>query len=99
MSDNVKKLTNEQIESFDVDYVQNHVGWDKIESFINKYFPDKSFTFLDIGGGNGVFADRILETYNKAEGIIIDNSKYILSKNKPNSRKTIIECSVENIHD
>jgi hypothetical protein len=41
MSDNVKKLTNEQIESFDVDYVQNHVGWDKIESFIEKYFPEK----------------------------------------------------------
>lgn len=58
---------------------------------------DKDFNFLDIGGGNGIFTDRILAHYPKSSGVLIDNSKYLLSKNSENPRKTVIETSAENL--
>lgn len=93
----VKKLTDEQIDSFDTDYIANLGGWTQLECCINKAFPQGKFSFLDIGGGNGIFTDKLLARYGRSKGTVIDNSKHILAKNIKHDRKNILECDVENI--
>lgn len=95
----MKKLSDDRIESFNVDYVKNHVGWERMENMIEKNFPIGDFSFLDVGGGNGAFADRLLETFPKAHGTVIDNARYLLNKNSHHERKILVECSVENMYN
>ena len=97
MTTTVEKLDDEQVESFDTNYLEHHSGWDVVKACIDKNFPDGEFSFLDVGGGNGVFADRILATYGKATGTVVDNSRYLLDRNGPNERKSLIECGVEDM--
>jgi len=92
----VKKLDDLQVESFDTDYVSG-ARWNAVKARIDKDFPGGYFNFLDVGGGNGVFADTLLETYPSARGTILDNSEVLLSRNKPNPRKTLVQESVENL--
>lgn len=92
----MKKLDDSQVESFDVEYVEGG-RWDTIRARIDQDFPGGEFTFLDVGGGNGNFADRLLAQYPESIGTIIDNSEVLLARNRPNERKTIILDSVENL--
>src|SRR5258706_3977835 len=92
----IKKLDDSQVESFDTEYVKEG-RWDTIRAHIDKDFPGGEFTFLDVGGGSGNFADRLLAQYPKSVGTIIDNAEVLLEKNRPNERKPLIWDSVENL--
>jgi ubiquinone/menaquinone biosynthesis C-methylase UbiE len=70
-----------------------------MENSIESNFPSGDFSFLDVGGGNGTFADRLLETYQKAQGTVIDNVKYLLHQNFYHKRKSwsnaqLKKCSI-----
>jgi 16S rRNA G1207 methylase RsmC len=60
-------------------------------------FPDGHFNFIDIGGGDGLFADKVLARFPNSHGTVLDNSQLLLKKNIPSSRKNIIFNSAENI--
>ena len=92
----IRKLDDSQVQDFDSEYVDDR-RWQLIEACIERDFPDGKFTFLDIGGGNGVFADRILGKYTGSSCTVLDNSEYLLSLNKESDRKTIVCESVENL--
>lgn len=92
----MEQLSNEQLEAFDTEYVNDSM-WVPIKRCIDRDFPDGIFTFLDVGGGNGVFADRVLDAYPKAIGVVLDNSQLLLSRNKLIPRKRIICGDVENL--
>ena len=92
----MKQLSDEQLATFDTEYVTDAL-WEILARHIDQTHPDGRFTFLDIGGGNGVFADRLLAAYPAAEGAVLDNSRLLLDRNKPNPRKTLIEESAENL--
>jgi hypothetical protein len=92
----IKKLDDQQVEAFDTEYVDD-ARWAPISSFINRDFPDGRFSFLDVGGGNGVFADRLLAEYPNATGMVLDNSAVLLSRNAPNPRKATLCTSAENV--
>lgn len=92
----VKKLANEQTEAFDVEYVSGE-KWEMIRDHLTRAFPNGKFTFLDIGGGNGVFVDRILAHFPLARGTVLDHSELLLSKNKPHQRKRIVYGAVEHL--
>ena len=92
----VRQLETEQIKTFDVEYVDDD-RWRVVKAQIDADFPDGEFTFLDIGGGNGTFADRVLSFYPKARGTVLDNSELLLSRNVKNERKTLILASAENL--
>jgi SAM-dependent methyltransferase len=89
-------LNEKQLEAFDVEYVNNK-RWIPIKQCIDRDFPDGQFSFVDLGGGNGIFADRILAAYPKSTGLVIDNSSFLLGKNLFNDRKRTVLESVENI--
>ncbi len=92
----MKQLSDEQLAAFDTEYVTDAL-WEILTRHIDRAHPDGRFSFLDIGGGNGVFADRLLAAYPSASGAVLDNSRLLLDRNKPNPRKALIEESAENL--
>jgi O-methyltransferase domain len=93
----MKQLEDSQLEIFNTEHVNDRL-WKIIQAQIDKDFPNGDFNFLDVGGGNGVFADRLLEYYPNAKGTVLDNAQVLLDKNQINPRKTIICDSVENLN-
>ena len=73
----MKKLDDSQVESFDTDYVTG-ARWETVKARVDRDFPGGDFRFLDLGGGNGVFTDCLLEAYPKAQGTVLDNSELLL---------------------
>lgn len=93
----IRKLNNTQLAHFDTEYVKGKL-WVTVKKCIDQDFFNRPFSFLDIGGGNGIFTNKVLENYPNARATILDNSEFLLSKNeKKSDRKKIIYESVENI--
>jgi ubiquinone/menaquinone biosynthesis C-methylase UbiE len=97
-SSQIRVLDKSQVESFDTEYV-NEEMWSTLQMILNERetIIGSSFSFLDIGGGNGKFTDRILSVFSESHGCLADNSSYLLSLNASNPRKTVIEVNVEEI--
>lgn len=85
----LRKLADHQVEAFDREYVDSD-RLAVITSRIDADFPDGRFTFLDVGGGNGRFADQLLERYPNARGAVLDNSETLLARNRQDPRKQVI---------
>ena len=94
----MKQLNEDQLETFNTEYV-NGKFWDAVVNYIDQYFTTGEFTFLDIGGGNGVFTDRILERYPQSKAVLLDNASNLIEINTKHPRKTIILDSVENLEN
>jgi hypothetical protein len=52
---------------------------------------------LDVGGGNGRFADRVLSAYPESRGIVIDNARALIDGNTPHPRGRL--SVFENMYD
>ena len=85
----IKKLENNQLETFNKEYV-NEERWPIVKQMIDQSFPEGRFSFLDIGGGNGIFTDKILAHYPEAVGTLLDNAEVLLEMNKSHPRKKLI---------
>jgi hypothetical protein len=92
----LKQLNTDQLESFNTEYVAGE-SWDAVVRLVDKHFATGIFTFLDIGGGNGVFTDKILNHYPLSKAILLDNAPNLIEVNTLHPRKTIIMDSVENL--
>jgi hypothetical protein len=92
----VRKLDETQVEAFDTEYARGR-RWEILRDLIDQQFPSGEFTFLDVGGGNGVFADRLLKEYPRARGTVLDNSEVLLARNTSHPRKELVCASVESL--
>lgn len=92
----IKRLSSTQVGAFDREHVSSR-RWETVKKCIDGAFADKIFSFLDLGGGNGLYADKILHDYPNATGTVLDNSEVLLRKNKNHKRKRIILESVANM--
>ncbi len=93
----IKKLSDQQVEDFNQEYVKGEL-WDTLVKRLNRSDIVKNdFTFLDIGGGNGVFTDRILNQYPNSQGYLLDNSRFLLDMNIEHPRKELVEASAESL--
>jgi ubiquinone/menaquinone biosynthesis C-methylase UbiE len=94
----IRILEKEQVKSFDTEYVTEEM-WSTLHNILSSRVDviDSKFSFLDIGGGNGKFTDRVLNNFKESHGYLLDNSSYLLSLNTFNPRKTILEVSAEEI--
>ncbi|HYN79031.1 MAG TPA: class I SAM-dependent methyltransferase, partial [Lamprocystis sp. (in: g-proteobacteria)] len=81
-------LADQQTEAFDVEYVIPQL-WALIEPHLDRRLSGPS-RFLDIGGGNGVFTDRVLDAYPQASGVIVEPSQGLRERNLPRSSKTLV---------
>lgn len=66
---------------------------------LNDVSSDESFNVLDLGGGNGLFADRLLARFPKSTVTILDISPVLLSRNNPSNCKELIHGSIEEMTD
>jgi SAM-dependent methyltransferase len=98
MSDSAatRQLAEDQLAAFDREFVTD-VIWEAFASEVRKDFPDGIFSFIDLGGGNGVFADRVLRNFPKSTGTVLDNAPSLLEKNVPHERKTVVLGGIEQI--
>lgn len=96
--DDVRALDDEQVEDFDTEFVSDN-GFEYLTDCIRKMHGDAEFTFLDLGGGNGNFTDRLLEAFPAAIGYVLDNSEYLLEKNQPHPRKHLVLASADHIQE
>jgi SAM-dependent methyltransferase len=95
----VRKLADTQLQAFaDNDYVTPEL-FDGIVSAIDADFPDGRFSFADIGGGRGLFADRLLARFPGAECTVIDNSEMLLTLNLRDPRKRLVLTSATDLAD
>jgi 2-polyprenyl-3-methyl-5-hydroxy-6-metoxy-1,4-benzoquinol methylase len=94
----IPKLEREQLAHFDTEYVWEE-DWRVLKPLFDEQLGDRSFSFLDIGGGNGSFADRLLREYPNARGVVLDNAQELLDRNTPDSRKQLVCASVEDLSD
>jgi ubiquinone/menaquinone biosynthesis C-methylase UbiE len=85
-----RKLADTQLQTFaDNDYVTDEL-FGGMAAAIEHDFPSGEFSFLDVGGGRGLFADRLLSRFACASGTVLDNSELLLSMNTANDRKTAV---------
>jgi len=94
----IRKLSEDACENFDTDYLGNR-EFEMICECINASFPNGKFRFLDIGGGNGNFSDKLLSKFPNCNCVLIDNSEVLINKNFINERKKMIFASFEKIFD
>ena len=66
---------------------------------LEEFSEDKPFNVLDLGGGNGLFADRLLARLPKSSATIVDISPSLLAKNKPSNRTELVHGTIEHISD
>jgi SAM-dependent methyltransferase len=83
-------LPDEALKAFDKDFRDWPIYQPLLEGAINE---GEIFSVLDVGGGNGQFVDRLLQLYPSATGCVFDYSSSMLSKSRPDSRKTLVQGS------
>lgn len=85
-----KILADDQLEHFNTELMIPKY-WDVFnENLVQHIRTDKYFEVLDIGGGNGAFADALIRRFPMLVVTVLDNSEYLLSHNKPHPRKKLI---------
>jgi SAM-dependent methyltransferase len=87
-----RALTADQLGAFDREYVHEE-RWQLIKGWIDRDFPTGRFRFIDIGGGNGVFADRLLQAYPNSSGTVLEPSNTLLTRNREHLRKRLVQAS------
>jgi ubiquinone/menaquinone biosynthesis C-methylase UbiE len=91
-------LNEEQSATFDAEYHSRPELDNKFLIFEN-FFNDRAFTVLDLGGGNGIFIDHMLDRFPLGSATILDSSSLLLNKNRPSDRKELIHGSIEHVSE
>lgn len=92
--DNVQ-LSDQSLAAFDVDFRD----WPPYEILLNTHVPTAQIhNIADVGGGNGLFLDKLLHRYPQAKGVLIDNAPFMLERNRQHPRKQVICCSATELH-
>lgn len=64
-----------------------------VSDIIERYIPNPNQAhFLDVGGGNGSYADKLIGRYPGCQVTIVDPDENALNENNPNSRKNLIQA-------
>ena len=90
----VKQLEDAQLTAFDTEYVTEQL-WHVFEARVNASYPSGEFAFIDMGGGTGRFADRVLDAFPKSRGVVLDNARLLLDKNTEHPRKRLMLSGIE----
>jgi SAM-dependent methyltransferase len=89
MSSTVRVLPQQQTSDFDTEYVDPKL-FGQIAGLLDQHLGKPDFEYLDIGGGNGNYADKILTHYPSSRVTIVEPELTLVEKNTPNERKTIV---------
>jgi ubiquinone/menaquinone biosynthesis C-methylase UbiE len=90
----LRYLDETQNASFDAEY-HTPVEMQAKLARLDQITQGKPFDILDVGGGNGVFLDKILDRFPTAHGTLFDISPQLIGLNQPHPRKTLQMGNVE----
>jgi SAM-dependent methyltransferase len=90
----VRSLDSAQTTAFDTEYV-NPERWSSLRHSLTSLFVNHSLNALDIGGGNGVFADRLLELPFIRKVTVLEREGTLLQRNRAHERKQLVHSSFE----
>jgi ubiquinone/menaquinone biosynthesis C-methylase UbiE len=93
-----RMLDDERLRAFDIEHICDR-EWQTIKPVFDNLFAGREFSFLDVGGGNGSFADMLLDAYPKARGVVLDPGEVLLRENKPNLRKETLLARAEDLDE
>lgn len=93
MENSVRQLHAEQTKSFDTEYIDTQMFERLTEQIESMYPTDQPFNMLDVGGGNGLYADKILSRYPDSRVTLIEPEQSLIEKNRPHYNKTL-RCSL-----
>ena len=90
----LRALGEDRLAAFDTDYVYGEM-WPHINRLVEVSFPAGCFSFVDLGGGNGRFADTLLDRFPHSSCVLVDSAESLLALNSPHPRKTLAHHSIE----
>jgi len=88
-TDVIRLLNDRQTEYFDEEYVNDNL-FAQIKPYLDTYQFNQSFKIMDVGGGNGVYSDRLIKTYDNAIVTLVEPDHFLLNKNQFHQRKRIV---------
>lgn len=91
----LRTLSEDQTRSFDVEYVDDDL-WRLLSARLEGRLDRPDSTALDVGGGNGVFVDRILETFPEARVTNIEPASNLAARNRSHPRKRVVGDTFQN---
>ncbi|WP_067516819.1 class I SAM-dependent methyltransferase [Endozoicomonas ascidiicola] len=87
MPEPVKLLNAEQVAAFDVEYIDDSL-FQHFNKAVNEFIKSpENLHLLDVGGGNGSYADRFLEHYAGSQVTIVEPDEAMLGKNNVHPNK------------
>jgi SAM-dependent methyltransferase len=92
----LRKLRDDQLEAFDADFIPDP-WWEEITHDLQRMLPGGGAQILDLGGGNGKFADRVLDLLPSAQVTVVDSSELLLSRNAPHPHKRLVCAPIERL--
>ena len=93
-----RMLDDDQLRTFDTEHICDR-EWQMIKPVFDAAFAGREFSFLDVGGGNGLFADMLLDAYPRARGVVLDPAEILLRENKPSLRKETLLARAEEVDE
>ena len=91
-----RTLSEDQTEAFDVEYVNDDL-WRILEPQLKTRLSGPS-RFLDVGGGNGMLVDRILNAFPESEGVNLEPANNLVLANAAHPRKTVVPAMLQDLN-
>ncbi|WP_070966158.1 methyltransferase domain-containing protein [Vibrio sonorensis] len=97
MGNELRFLSAEQTQAFDVEYV-NDLLFERVKQAINHHCgPFTPTRFVDVGGGNGSYSDKILEHFPMANTVVVEPDQGLLNKNRVHPRKSLMHAPFQHM--
>ncbi|HWE22900.1 MAG TPA: class I SAM-dependent methyltransferase [Myxococcales bacterium] len=93
-----RTLDDDQLRAFNTEQICEK-EWAVLKPVFDERFANREFSFVDVGGGNGSFADMLLAAYPRARGVVLDPAEILLSENKPHPRKEVKLARAESMDE
>ena len=88
-----RSLSDLQTAQFDVEYVTDEL-WQTLLPALTPYLNRES-RFLDVGGGNGLFVDRVTSAFPQSFGTNLEPALNLVASNRLHSRKSLVNATFQ----
>lgn len=89
-------LSDEQASAFDFEILDEEL-WSVLKPVLTQQLTGPSKHILDVGGGNGMFVDRVLEAFPTTEATLVEPAPNLVKANRPNPRKTVLQSTFQQV--
>lgn len=87
-------LSEAQTKAFDLEIVDEEL-WSVLKPVLTRHLTGPSKRIVDVGGGNGMFIDRVLQAFSTTEAILVEPAPNLVKANRPSLRKTVLQSTFQ----